>query len=66
MVVGFAFFTSPFYASGMTSLFSYETTCDSVGFIAMVFLIIFGSIQLSHKEEAQFSRSLKEPLISKD
>lgn len=63
MALGFAFFSCPFFASGMTSLFSYETTCDSVAFIVAVFLVVFMGIHLSHKEKTHFKSSLKEPLI---
>ena len=48
--ISFAFFSAPFYASGVTSISSYETTCDSVGFIVILFMIVFLGIHLSHRE----------------
>lgn len=48
--IGFGFFFSPFYASTVTSISSYETTCDSAAFILLIFLVIFLAIWLSHKE----------------
>ena len=62
--IGIGFFVTPFYSSTVTSLFSYETTCDSVAFIILLVLIVFLAIQLTHKEKPQFDESLKEPLIS--
>ena len=35
--VGFEFFFSPIYASSVTSLSSYETTCDSVALLLLLF-----------------------------
>ena len=35
--VGFGFFFSPIYASSVTSLSSYETTCDSVALLLLLF-----------------------------
>ena len=47
IAIAFAFFSSPFYASGVTSVSSYETTCDSVAIILLVYLTVFLGVHLS-------------------
>ena len=63
--VGFGFFLSPIYASSVTSLWSYETTCDSVALLLLLFLAVFLGVHLNHREKKEevFEMSLKEPLI---
>ena len=46
VAVGLALFSSPLYASGVTSLSSYETTCDSMALIVLMFLTVFLVIHL--------------------
>ena len=63
--VGFGLFFSPIYASSVTSLSSYETTCDSVALLLVLFLVVFLFVHLSQRQTKAevVEMSLKDPLI---